>query len=560
MRHVFHCLGCILSLGISGVAMAADQDPPHKHYATSRVPADPAIEQAPRVGHYRDWLRQTVDLTRLMPPVGDQGDLGSGIAWAIAYAARSYYTGRNENRDIESPSNEASPSYVYSLARKGDCNDGANISETIDVLRNGALSLEAYPYRAECQPAPPASQVASAKDFRVKGYQVLDHKRIDDVKGQLQHSNPVVTLFRISPAFEDFRGTGVFAENDGDADLQSGEDRWQPLVIIGYDDEKQAVHVMNSWGRGWGDQGRAWISYKDLTSRASSAITLEVGAAANQDGDRQHTEQKVETPEQHSENLDKPEPAQEADNSDESDDPNRHGEAQDVPPRPNPGYKPPEKFTLADLHGLPCSRIHEVRQQGRLTLDGFVSSDEDLAKVHEVAKSEPNATVGQITVAPWPLCEALDTLEKPLKEASLRPSLATSLQGVARAGETLRVDLKSPSKPSYVYLSYIQADGTVVTLTQPQGRILSQTQARSSFVFGDGAPGHGKFTIGPPYGNEMIVAITSASPLFDNSLPEQLSERDFLSALRKALIYKPAASMPDREVSAAIQVLKTQPN
>jgi Papain family cysteine protease/Domain of unknown function (DUF4384) len=555
MRHVIHCLGCILSLSIGGVALA-DQDPPHKHYATSRVPADPALEQAPRVGHYRDWLRQTVDLTRLMPPVGDQGDLGSGIAWAIAYAARSYYTGRNENRDIESPRNEASPSYVYSMALKGDCNDGgANISETIEVLRKGALSLEAFPYKAECMPAPSASEVASAKDFRVKGYQVLDHKRIDDVKGQLQHSNPVIALFRASAAFEDFRGTGVFAEDDGDAGPQSGEDRSQPLVIVGYDDEKQAVRVMNSWGRGWGDQGRAWISYKDLTSRSSGAIVLEVGATATQDDDRQRTEDKVEPQEKYSEG-DKQEPWKLAENCGNFDDDSGHGNGDCK----KEDHKPPPQPTLPDLHNLSCGRIHEAHQQGRVTLDGFVASDADLALVREVAKNQPNITVGQITVAPWPLCEAMDTLEKPLKEASLRPSLATSLQGIGRAGETLRVDLKSPSRPSYVYLSYIQADGTVITLTQPQGKILSQTQARSSFVFGDGAPGHGKFTIGEPYGYEMIVAITSASPLFDNSLPEQLSERDFLSALRKALLYKPAASMPDREVSAAIQVLKTQPN
>jgi hypothetical protein len=56
----------------------------------------------------------------------------------------------------------------------------------------------------------------------------------------------------------------------------------------------------------------------------------------------------------------------------------------------------------------------------------------------------------------------------------------------------------------------------------------------------------------------MIVALASRSPLFDNPLPATLTEREFLSSLRKQFVYKPDPRLPDREVSAAIATLTTE--
>ncbi|MGO9008230.1 MAG: C1 family peptidase [Beijerinckiaceae bacterium] len=551
MRRLTCFLGFVLPLGLCGAAAAADPDPPHKHYAVSRLPPDPNLATAKPMGRYRGFLRESVDLTPQMPPVGDQGELVSGTAWAVAYAARSYYAGRNEGRNVESPENEASPGYVYNLALQGDCNEGATISKTVEVLQQGAVSLAAFPYKPECQ-APPTPLISSAKDFRVKGYHVLDRAHIDDIKGQIERQNPVVVQFRVSPAFEEFRGGGIFDEVDFAS--AGSEDRWQTLTIIGYNDDKlQAVRVMNSWGRGWGDDGYAWISYAALTNRISGAVVLDVAAWQ---GVPPKDEPKPEPIAE-----DKPKPqviakdeSKEQPKEDVKDEPNdqQKQDVKDEPkeqPRQQP--KPKVKPTLADLRNLSCGKINEVRSNGRVRLDGFVASDADFDKVQEVAKQEPGYSVGKVTVAPWPLCEALGTLEKPLKAAAIRPILTTSPAEVAKAGESLHVELQSPAKRTYVYLSYFTADEKVITLAQPRGVILPQTSAGSRQTFGD-------FTVEAPFGNEMVVAIASASPLFDSELPQIQSEREFLSALRKALIYKPVASMPDREVGAAIQFLKTE--
>ncbi len=56
----------------------------------------------------------------------------------------------------------------------------------------------------------------------------------------------------------------------------------------------------------------------------------------------------------------------------------------------------------------------------------------------------------------------------------------------------------------------------------------------------------------------MIVAISSASPLFDEPLPHRQTEREYLSVLRKALIFKSDPSLPDRLVAAYFYGIETQ--
>jgi hypothetical protein len=77
-------------------------------------------------------------------------------------------------------------------------------------------------------------------------------------------------------------------------------------------------------------------------------------------------------------------------------------------------------------------------------------------------------------------------------------------------------------------------------------------------TFGDGANGGAKFTISRPFGREMIIAIASRSPLFDHPLPARQTEREYLTELRRALVYKPSPDLPDRELGASIKTLQTE--
>jgi Domain of unknown function (DUF4384) len=127
-----------------------------------------------------------------------------------------------------------------------------------------------------------------------------------------------------------------------------------------------------------------------------------------------------------------------------------------------------------------------------------------------------------------------------------------------RAGGRIVVEVTTPDFPSYLYVTYLQAGGEAVHVQQaaPLGRALPpNTRLR----IGDRGPGETELRIGPPFGEEMIIAIATASPLFPTERPAAELERDYLTAYRAALLTRSAAGNTRRLVAAAVTTLSTRP-
>src|SRR3981081_3244140 len=229
MRHpVFQALAAIVSsvLFLVGTLSLHAQtpsgpdliDPPDTEYHTGLDDIDPAtLATLPIAPQYRAFIPVSVDLSFRMPSPGDQGKASSCTGWAGAQAARSYYTTVLENRDLQLPQNIPSPNYVYDRARQAQkraaCEGGSSLSAVVDVLKKGALSLADYPYRdSDCDTAPAAGVVGTANDFRVRGFRLLNITKIDDVKGALAQSHPVMIEFHDDRGFMRHRGDGVFSD------------------------------------------------------------------------------------------------------------------------------------------------------------------------------------------------------------------------------------------------------------------------------------------------------------------------------------------------------------
>jgi hypothetical protein len=558
-------------------------DPPDTVYHSGLEEMDSATLRALPVNPaFRAFIPVSTDLSFLLPPPGNQGNAGSCTAWAVAYAARSYYTGALEHRDLSKRMNIPSPNYVYTLARqlqnKPVCKQGSSAAAVVAVLKQGALSLADYPYHGDdCDQPPPASIVAKANDFRVTGMSLINTKRLDDVKGVLAQSNPLFIEFHDSPSFQKFRGDGIYNDTTADKDM------WHAIAVVGYDDRKQAFRLINSWGTGWGDHGYAWISYDVFSARVRLAGKLDVAKPAavrtemvNPDELRppapvvvvppvvpppapkpQITEVRPPAPPSPSPVVVPPAPKPQMTEVEPPEpQPIPAPQPAPLPPAPAPLQPPPRKADLSELDRLSCAKVTALQQDGRTLLSGFVGSEADLGLLRRVAADMPGTAVRDVIVAPWPQCEILLTLSKPLDQAAT-PKIDLGSGRDLRRGDLMRVAIQSPPQITYLYVSYIQADGTVVNLVQPEGFVPAQTLPNQTLVFGDGVDGRPKFEVSAPYGSEMIVTIASRSPLFDTPLPQQQTEREYMSALRRALIYKPSPDMPDREVSASIAIVET---
>ena len=55
----------------------------------------------PESPNFRAFIPELIDLSKRMPPVGDQGKQGSCVGWAVRYAARSYCANASEYRDLK---------------------------------------------------------------------------------------------------------------------------------------------------------------------------------------------------------------------------------------------------------------------------------------------------------------------------------------------------------------------------------------------------------------------------------------------------------------------------
>ncbi|MBR0773237.1 hypothetical protein JQ625_00190 [Bradyrhizobium diazoefficiens] len=228
------------------------------------------LARLPRAPAFRDWRPPRVDLSSNFPRAGNQIG-GTCTAWAVSYA-RAYYTRKVENRSLTDPSNIPSPLYLYNKMRNGkgvngkSCeNAGSSPYDAIGNLWDGALSLRDYPNRLPllCQLITP-QQRANANDFHTKRREVLGTSDSPDglleaILGSLAKNDPAIIAIQATDMFRELNrskpvmysvGTPCDAEACGHA-----------IVAVGYDDERQLLKVMNSWGEDWGQNGFGWMSY-----------------------------------------------------------------------------------------------------------------------------------------------------------------------------------------------------------------------------------------------------------------------------------------------------------
>ena len=296
------------------------------------------------------------------------------------------------------------------------------------------------------------------------------------MRQKLAEGHPVIVAMRTTDAILDNLPAGeIYSEHAaGDPAREHGR---HALVLVGYDNEKQAFRLMNSWGPDWSDHGYGWISYPSARSEIEEAFSIV---------------------------SDRPPPT----------------------PVPAPAHKPDGP----DVGVLACSDLSVVRSPAGYRLQGFVENEADRANVLAVLSADlatlrvsgRPVRAGQIDVRPWPQCEALLALAAPLAAAD-RPVLRTLDGRTALAiGDRFGFELQAPNYPAFLYLIYLQADGQAVNLLPRRGPVREQVAPRAVLRIGDPARPGPKFTALGADRREVVIAVASRSPI---AQLEELSRR-----------------------------------
>jgi hypothetical protein len=228
---------------------------------------------------------------------------------------------------------------------------------------------------------------------------------------------------------------------------------------------------------------------------------------------------------------------------------------------------PPVRTVQAEaierLNAVKCSRLTGSVGNDRVVhVRGFAGSAQDLAKAeHDLrAMSGVRAVDSAVTIYQWPQCEVfLDFADALKMPRGLSIALPEAPARVLREGDSLVVQVTTPAFPSYLYVTYLQANGDAVHLAWPEGRVPKAVLPNTRITFGGGGA-QPTYRITAPVGDEIIVVVASASPLFQDELPETSIDREYLTSFRKAFLTAPRSGGGSRIVSAVAMPIRTEAN
>lgn len=211
------------------------------------------------------------DLSSWFPRPGNQGNQASCVAWAVCYGLKSYQEAVERKQKPLSNNQVFSPAYVYNQIKINGCGKGSYIFKALDLLKTeGVATMQQFPYdQFDCSRIPSGPDKTSARPYAIAEWRTVPLTTEADVKSHIATGFPVVIGMLVDDGFKQMRANDIYTGPSG------RELGGHAMVVTGYDDDRQAFKVLNSWGTGWGDNGFGWISYAAFKQRVREAYSAQ---------------------------------------------------------------------------------------------------------------------------------------------------------------------------------------------------------------------------------------------------------------------------------------------
>ncbi|MCR4408417.1 MAG: protease inhibitor I42 family protein, partial [Anaerolineae bacterium] len=191
-------------------------------------------------------------------PIKDQRACGSCWAFSTVGVLESALQVRaGITRDL-------SEQYLVSCNMEGWSCDGGDYAHDYhqwkkrpSVAEAGAALEPDFPYQA----AEPPCNSPPNNPFRINSWAYVGGQpqpSVEAIKQAIYEHGPVAAAVCVGTAFQSYR-SGVFSTNESGRCGQYFVNH--AIVLVGWDDNRQAWRLRNSWGTGWGESGYMWIRY-----------------------------------------------------------------------------------------------------------------------------------------------------------------------------------------------------------------------------------------------------------------------------------------------------------
>jgi C1A family cysteine protease len=203
-----------------------------------------------------------VNYVKLLPPVQYQGIFGTcnvhaGVAALYAYY-QSYYTQRTASLLYSRRALYTQTKYTYERTDIRD--DGIFLVDMMQAMTTFGSVYEVnwvYPTGTDFSPFLLKVPNNLWKPAIKKWTAIIPNLR--DIKAALNNYGPLISAITVPQEWY------VMSSFDNGMlpipGVQTKPDGGHSVLICGYDDDKQALLIRNSWGTQWGDGGYAWIPY-----------------------------------------------------------------------------------------------------------------------------------------------------------------------------------------------------------------------------------------------------------------------------------------------------------
>ena len=219
-----------------------------------------------------------------------------------------------------------------------------------------------------------------------------------------------------------------------------------------------------------------------------------------------------------------------------------------TPPAPTPAPAQPtitpaeaRKRVETAAAGFTCAGVRAVETGKGLRIGGYVGSDADAGALKAAITGLPGGVDidARVAVRPWPLCEALGVAGLPARaEAQGADALGLGFNRpsmVYRQGEKLEVTVTA-GMSGHLTVDYIDMEGNAIHMVPMRLRRDDRVDAGRAVTLGIAkSPSDRIYTIAPPYGPAMILALVTREPLFPAEREEVEPASPYLASLRAAI-------------------------
>ena len=226
-----------------------------------------------------DVTSSSVSWEKYCPPVGNQGQYGTCVAWATSYGLKTTLNmidGTWNTANKNSTSYQCSPVDLwhsmrsnYSSEVSSQCGGSSFYPAFKAMQKKGVATLNDVPFNNQKMSCDGVSgqglssnkittyrTVAYSADMSYNGHAY--GMTVSNIKAHLE-KGPLVISARLGEKFMSWNSSTPITS---DTKVYQGQHAYHAMLLVGFNDEKKAFRIQNSWGKyDWGDNGMIWVGY-----------------------------------------------------------------------------------------------------------------------------------------------------------------------------------------------------------------------------------------------------------------------------------------------------------